>query len=199
LNAVLEETDTKTKDVIVMTTRLLKGPTVGQEKEEEIFSDQVQELFTQAVKLAEKHGKSIYLVVAASNETFFSIAQTAFKLDSETIVLRVSPKLTPLQQAKSLSAAWDKLPNTSKKDVLVRVWRDGKYILDWHALPPLPDIPRETLRGINYLYRELNPEGGEQISRSQLLEMAVERLVKEYKSGQFTWKEKKKEDDNSNQ
>lgn len=183
LNAVLGETDTKMKDVVVMTVRLLKGTAMGETKEE-VFTDEVQELFTQAVKLAEKHGKSVHLVVAASNDTFFSVAQTAFKLDSEAIVLRVSPNFTALQQAKALSEAWDRLPNAAKKDVLVRIWRDGKYILDWNALPPLPDISRDTLRGINYLYRELNPEEGEEkISRSQIIEMAVDKMVGEYKSG----------------
>lgn len=187
LDAILKETDTKKQDVVVMTTHLLKAPTIGQ-AEDPIFANQEQDLFTRAVKLAEKYGKSVRLVVTASNDTFFSIAQTAFKLASEAIVLRVSAKLSPLQQAKALSEAWDKLPNASKKDVLVRIWRDGKYILDWNALPPLPDISRETLRGINYLYRELNPEeGAEQVSRSQIIEMAMERLVKEYQSGQFTW------------
>lgn len=191
LNAVLEATDTKTKDVIVMTTRLLKGPTVGQQ-EETIFTDQEQDLFTRAVKLAEKHGKTIRLVVAASNDTFFSIAQTAFKLDAEVVILRVSAKFTPHQQAKALSEAWDKLPNPSKKDILVRIWRDGKYILDWQALPPLPDIPRETLRSINYLYRELNSEEGKpETTRSQIIELAVERLLDEYKAGQLILEKKK--------
>ena len=183
LNAVLEQTDTKKQDVVVMTTRLLKGPTVGQ-GEEEIFSDLEQDLFTRAVKLAEKHGKSVRLVVAASNDTFFSIAQTALKLDCESIVLRVSAKLTPTQQTRAVSEAWDKLPNPNKKDVLIKIWRDGQYILLWHALPPLPDIPRETLRTINYLYRELNPDGVEKVSRAQIIEMAVEKLLKEHQSGQ---------------
>lgn len=187
LNAVLGETDTKRKDVIVMTTHLLQGLKKMGSGEEEIFTDQEQELFTNAVKLAEKHGKTISLVVAASNDTFYSIAQIAFKLDCEAIVLRVSAKKTPIQQAKAVSEAWDRLPNASKKDVLVRVWRDGQYILDWHALPPLPDIPRETLRAINFLYRELNPEEVEKISRSQVIELAVDKLLKEYQAGQFTW------------
>lgn len=186
LNGVLKETDTKTKDVVVMTTRLLQG-LVMREGTEEMLTDQEQELFTEAVKLAEKHGKIIRLVVAASNDTFYSIAQTAFKLDCEAIVLRVSAKKTPIQQAKAVSEAWDRLPNASKKDVLVRIWRDGQYILDWHALPPLPDIPRETLRAINFLYRELNPEEVEKISRSQVIELAVDKLLKEYQAGQFTW------------
>ena len=186
LDAILKETDTKKQDVVVMTTHLLKAPTIGQ-AEDPIFAHQEQELFTHAVKLAEKHGKSVRLVVTSSNDTFFSIAQTAFRLDSESIVLRVSPKLSPLQQAKGLSEAWDKIPNAGKKDILIRIWRDGKTILDWNALPPLPDIPRETLRGINYLYRELNPEGTEQIARSRIIEIAIDRLVQEYKAGQFTW------------
>ncbi len=193
LNAILEQTDTRKQDVIVMTTRLLKGPTAGQ-GEEIIFTDQEQDLFTHAVKIAEKYGKSVHLVVAASNDTFFSIAQTAFKLDVDSIVLRVSQRMTPLQQAKSVSEAWDKLPNTSKKDVVVKIWRDGKIILLWHALPPLPDIPRETLRDINYLYRELNPEGDENIARPEIIELAVKRLLQDYQSGQFTWRKEKKEE-----
>ncbi|MDO8493942.1 MAG: APC family permease, partial [Deltaproteobacteria bacterium] len=192
LNAILKETDMKKQDVVVMTTRLLKGPTVGS-GEEEIFSDQEQDIFTKAVQLAEKHGKSVRLVVAASNDTFYSIAQTAFKLDCESVILRVSAKLTPMQQARIFSEAWDKLPNPSKKDVLIKIWRDGQYVLAWHALPPLPDIPRETLRTINYLYRELNPEGDEKLSRPAIIEMAVERLLNEYQSGQFTWEKEKKD------
>lgn len=190
LNAVLRETDTRKKDVIVMTTHfLLKGSRVGQ-GEEAIFTDQEQSLFTDAVKLAEKHGKTIRLVVAGSNDTFYSIAQTAFKLDCESIVLRVSHKMSPIQQAKSLSEAWDKLPNALKKDILIKIWRDGQFILKWNALPPLPDIQRETLRGINFLYRELNSdEKGEKISRPRIIDLAVQRLLHEYQSGQFVWKE----------
>lgn len=189
LHAVLEGTDTKSKDVVVLTVRLLKGPTIGQQ-EEEIFTDQQQDLFTRAVKLAEKHGKHIRLVVAASNDTFFSIAQTAFKLDCESIVLRVSQKMKPIQQAKAVSEAWDKIPNASKKDILIKIWCDGNFVLKWNALPPLPDIQRETLRGINFLYRELNPdEGEEKISRSHIIDLAVQRFLHEYQSGQFVWKD----------
>lgn len=188
LNYILEQTDTKTQDVIVMTVRLLQRPMMMGEERETIFTDQEQDLFTRAVKLAEKHGKSVRLVVAASNDTFYSIAQTAYRLDCESIVLRVSAKMTPTQQAKAVSEAWDKLPSATKKDVLVKIWRDGQYILLWHALPPLPDIPRETMRNINYLYRELNPEGSEVISRSQIIEIAVDKFMKEYQSGNFTLK-----------
>lgn len=190
LNAVLAETDTRKKDVIVMTTHLLLPEARMGHGEEEIFTDQEQELFTRAVKLAEKHGKTISLVVAGSNDTFYSIAQTAFKLDCESIIMRVSPKMKPIQQAKALSEGWDKLPNALKKDILIKIWRDGKYILKWNALPPLPDIQRETLRGINFLYRELNSdEGDEKISRSRIIDLAVQRLLHEYQSGQFVWKE----------
>ena len=188
LNYVLEHTETRTQDIVVMTTRLLKGPTMVGAGDEAIFTDQEQDLFTRAVKLAEKHGKSVRLVVATSNDTFYSIAETACRLDCESIVLRVSAKLTPVQQAKLISEAWDKLPNTNKKDVLVKIWRDGQYILLWHALPPLPDILRETIRNINYLYTETNPEGSENMSRSQIIEIAVDKLIKEYQSGNFTLK-----------
>ena len=99
--------------------------------------------------------------------------------------------MTAIEQSKAVSAAWDQLPNALKKDVLVKIWRDGKYILMWHALPPLPEIPRETLRAINFLHRELNPEDAEKISRSEIIEMAVNKLLIEYEAGQFTWPKEK--------
>ena len=39
LNAILEQTDTKEKDVVVMTTHLLKGIPLGEEKETSLLTE----------------------------------------------------------------------------------------------------------------------------------------------------------------
>ena len=87
---------------------------------DQMFGSVEQRLFTQALSLAEKHGKTIHLAVVASNEIWDGILRAAANLQSSTIVLGTSAKYTLPEQARQIGLAWERLCRTRG---LVSIWR----------------------------------------------------------------------------
>ncbi|HXG66844.1 MAG TPA: APC family permease, partial [Blastocatellia bacterium] len=139
LEHVLKTTDTEEQDIVVMTTRLVAGPDAGERDlyEEGIFTDYEQRLFTRVVALAEKHGKSVDLVVVPATNIFDAVAQTALRLDSAEIVAGLSSKLTAQEQARELGRAWENLREHPRRQVRFKIIKpDGSehvVLLGAHA------------------------------------------------------------------
>ena len=106
----LEITHTGKKDLVVMTVHLHHGPDMGYRdlREEDVFTDYEQLLFSRVVALAEKAGKHVHLLVVPSSDIFQAIVQTAARLDSCEIIAGRSSVMAPEQQAKLMGQAWEK-------------------------------------------------------------------------------------------
>src|SRR5262249_60859710 len=90
LRWVLEHTDTKETDVVVLAARLTgAGSGEFDLSTEQIFSDHEQELFTKAVSIAESFGKHISLLVVPARDVFSAIVQTALTLESAEVVAEI--------------------------------------------------------------------------------------------------------------
>ena len=70
LGAVLDRVDARKQDVVVLHLRFLTRAASGESglSAEQLFSSEEQDLFTRALGLAEKKGKTIHLAVAAATE-----------------------------------------------------------------------------------------------------------------------------------
>jgi len=70
LAAVLDRINPRQQDVVVLHLRVLSraGSGGNELSQEDLFSTNQQELFTRALSLAEKRGKSIHLAVAPATE-----------------------------------------------------------------------------------------------------------------------------------
>jgi hypothetical protein len=77
---------------------------------DQMFGGIEQQLFTQTLALAEKHGKPVRLAVIAANDTWDGILRAAVNLQSSTIVLGRSAKWTVAEQARQIGLAWEALP-----------------------------------------------------------------------------------------
>ena len=139
LRDVLSETDTTTRDVVVMTARVYhREPSFsGSSRMEssEIFEQYERELFSAVVSTAEKLGKHLSLLVAPTNDVFESIVSAAQKLKSGRVVCGLSNKLTPEEQGKLTGDAWERLPDPKPRMQLEVVAPDGRkwlYVLGPH-------------------------------------------------------------------
>src|SRR4029078_511635 len=96
LDRVVRDTDTAQRDVVVLTIRLLTGPDAGVKdiEREELFTDYEQVLFTRVVAIAERHGRSVKLLVVPATNVFDAVAQTAILLRSREIVVGESAKMS---------------------------------------------------------------------------------------------------------
>ena len=75
---------------------------------DQIFSDQVAELFSKIVSLAEKAGKHVELLVVPERDYNRATVDVAQQLQS---MMGLSAKMTPSEQAKAFGDAWELLRN----------------------------------------------------------------------------------------
>ncbi len=94
LGNVLDRVKPGRRDVVVLHVRLLRRAASGENEldADQLFGSIEQHLFSQALSMSEKRGKSIRLAVVASNEIWDGILRAATSLESSTIVLGHSPK-----------------------------------------------------------------------------------------------------------
>jgi len=158
LKEVLAETDTTTRDVVVMTARLiLREPSFSGSSRmdtSEVFEQYERELFTAVVNSAEKLGKHVSLLVAPTNDIFESIVAMAQRLHSTRVVCGLSNKLTAEEQGKLTGDAWERLPDPKPRLNLEVVAPDGRkweFILGPHS----PRLRAQDLKLLHEMWLHL--------------------------------------------
>lgn len=184
LKKALQDVDTETQDVVVMTVRIIKGPGAGDEQmyEDELFTDYEQLLFTRAVAVAEKLGKKIKLLVVPATDAFQATVQTAIQLNCSTLVAGVSTKMTADQQARRIGSVWEGIHGEEKRKlrVLKLIYPDGNevsYELGAHR----PNVTPEDVELTHRLWLDLAQEN-EKLHHNQVVSIALKRLARDIQS-----------------
>jgi amino acid transporter len=111
LKKVLEKTDLRRHDIVVMTVRpILAGAGEYELSEGQIFADYEQALFTSVVTIAEKEGKTVDLLVVPAIDPFDGMVQTAIRLQASRLVTGVSERMDSAELARRIGLAWENLP-----------------------------------------------------------------------------------------
>ena len=111
LKKVLEKTNLRRHDIVVMTVRpVLAGAAEYDLAEAQLFAEYEKELFTHVVALAEKEGKSVDLLAVPAVNPFDAIVQTAARLQASRLVTGVSARMTSEELAIRIGRAWERLP-----------------------------------------------------------------------------------------
>jgi hypothetical protein len=187
LRLILERTDTKKQDVVVMTARLshrqheFGGNVIMQA--EDVFDDYERDLFTRVVAIAEKAGKRVSLLVVPTNNVFDSIVATAQELQSSRIIAGLSNKLAADEQAKMTGDAWERLPEPRPRITVEVMFPDGTskvYPLGPHA----PRLRPEDNELLHQLWKELtaDPEYTT-LHHYDVVSLALKELQRELDSG----------------
>jgi hypothetical protein len=150
LGAVLDRVDTHQHDVVVMHMRFIQRAGGGEYElePEQLFSLEEQRLFTRALELAEKKGKTIHLAVAAATEKWDAILRAAQDLQSSTVVLGASPNTPVIEEARIAGLAWERLPDPKPQLALEVYFPTGKE----HIFYLGPHAPRLTPVEIDLLH-----------------------------------------------
>jgi hypothetical protein len=108
---VLEKTNLRRHDIVVMTVRPVStGAAEYELSEEQIFSDYEKELFSRVVEMAEKQGKPVELLVVPGVNVFDAMVQTAANLKASRLVTGVSPKMDSEELAHQIGLSWEHMP-----------------------------------------------------------------------------------------
>ncbi len=96
LAATLDRVKVERRDIVVLHVRLLRRSGSGESELEasQLFGSVEQYLFTKALSLAEKRGKTIRLAVVSATDLWDGILRAGVNLHSSTLVLGGSTKVT---------------------------------------------------------------------------------------------------------
>src|SRR3989441_6562774 len=113
LAEVLKRANPERQDVVVLHIRVLRRGGAGEHDlaPEQLFTFKEQELFTRALNLAEKNGKTVHLAVFAATDVWDGILRAAQALQSSMVVLGLSPRVPADEEARLAGLAWERLPS----------------------------------------------------------------------------------------
>ena len=185
LAAVVARVNPHQQDVVVLHLRVLgRAGSGGNElTQEDLFSVNEQELFTRALSLAEKMGKSIHLAVAPATEKWDGILRAAQNLHSSTIALGMSSWRAVPDEARMAGLAWESLPEPRPQltlEIYSPTGQEHVFYLGPHA-PRLTDKEIDLLHGI---WLELSNEvAPEELHHHDVVHIALEELSKDIHDG----------------
>lgn len=185
LRRILEKTNLRRHDIVVMTVRPVTGTGAGEYDlaEEQIFSDYEKELFSRVVALAEKEGKPVDLLVVPSNDPFFALVQTAHNLQASRLVTGVSRTMASEELARRIGLAWEKLPEPRHPFSLEIISQDrpSTYV---NLGPHPPRLWPEDVDRLHEIWLKLaqNEAFGAKLHHRDVVGAALRRLERDLES-----------------
>jgi len=185
LQAVLDRVRPERRDVVVLHVRLLRRTTSGSSEleAEQLFGSVEQFLFTKALALAEKRGKTVRLAVVSASDMWGGILNAAEKLESNTIALGRSAKLTLAEQAREIGLAWEQLPDPRPQFNLEIFTPGGQreyFLLGPHA----PNLTSNEVRLIHRLWLRFSDLiAPDELHHHDVVHFALDEVLHELNDG----------------
>jgi hypothetical protein len=185
LQAVLDRVSPERRDIVALHVRLLRrsGSGSSELEAEQLFGTVEQFLFTQALSIAEKRGKTIHLAVVSANEMWSGILNAAERLKSETIVLGRSGKVTVGEQAREIGLAWEELLDPRPQFNLEIFAPGGQrefFLLGPHA----PNLTSNEVRLIHNLWLRFSDMiAPEELHHHDVVHFAMDEVLNELNEG----------------
>jgi amino acid transporter len=185
LAATLDRVDARKQDVVALHLRFL-GRAGGGEYEldpEQLFSTEEQTLFTRALGLAEKRGKTIHLAVAGATEKWEAILKSAQSLESSVVVLCASTNRLVTEEARIAGLAWERLPNPRPQLTLVIYFPNGGEQV-FYLGPHAPHLTAKEIDLLHGLWLELSGDvAPEELHHHDVAHFAMEELHRQLNNG----------------
>ncbi|MEO8027372.1 MAG: APC family permease, partial [Bryobacteraceae bacterium] len=181
LKRVLEKTNLRRHDIVVMTVRPIStGAAEYDLSEAQIFSDYEKELFSHVVEVAEKQGKPVELLVVPAVNPFDAMVQTANRLKASRLVTGVSARMPSEELARSIGQAWERQPEPRHAFSLevISPERPSMYV---NLGPHPPRLWPEDVDRLHELWLKLSEsEGvGSKLHHRDVLGVALRRLERD--------------------
>jgi hypothetical protein len=178
LKKVLEKTNTRRHDIVVMTVRQVStGSGEYDLHQDQLFTDYEQELFSHVVTAAEKQGKHVDLLVVPAVDPFDAMVQTASNLKASRLVTGVSGTMPSEELARRIGLAWEKLPEPRHPFSLEVISPDRPSIYV-NLGPHPPRLWPEDLDRLHGLWLDLSEKAGfgSKLHHRDVVGVALRRL-----------------------
>jgi amino acid transporter len=177
LQKVLEKTNLRRHDIVVMTVRRVAGAGEYDLRADQIFADYERTLFSRVVGMAEKEGKPVELLVVPGVDPFDAMVQTAAKLQASRLVTGVSAQMDSEELARRIGLAWERLPEP-RHPFSLEVISPGRPSIYVNLGPHPPRLWPEDVDRLHDLWLALSErEGlGSKLHHRDVLGLALRRL-----------------------
>jgi amino acid transporter len=185
LKAVLDRVDTRKQDVVVLHLRFVQRTGAGEYElePEQLFSLEEQKLFTRALEIAEKKGKSVHFAVAAATDRWDAILRAAQSLRAASVVLGASPTSPVNEEARLAGLAWESLPDPKPQLTLSIYFPSGQEHV-FYLGPHSPHLTPKEIDLLHGLWLELSGElAPEELHHHDIVHFSLEHLVEELREG----------------
>jgi len=179
VQTVLEKTNLRRHDIVVMTVRPVStGAGEYELSEKQLFSDYEKELLSRVVTIAEKLGKTVDLLVVPGVDPFDAMVQTAQKLKASRLVTGVSPRMDSEELARRIGLAWEKLPEP-RHPFSLEIISEGRASIYVNLGPHPPRLWPEDLDRAHDLWLKLSENFGSRLHHRDVIGVALRRLEKD--------------------
>src|SRR5436305_2585610 len=179
LQNVLEKTNLRRHDIVVMTVRPVStGAGEYELSEQQLFSDYEKELLTRVVSMAEKEGKHVDLLVVPGVDPFDAMVQTAAKLQASRLVTGVSAQMDSEELARRIGLAWERLPEP-RHPFSLEIITPGRPSVYVNLGPHPPRLWPEDLDRAHELWLSLTENFGSRLHHRDVIGVALRRLQKD--------------------
>lgn len=180
LKRVLDRIDTRKLDIVALTVKRVSSYESGGGAElepDQVFTDRVAFLFSKVVSLAEKAGKHVELLVVPGRDYNRAIVEVAQRLKSTLVVMGLSAKMRPAQQAKAFGDAWERL-SAPRPQLSLEILDEstGKQMF-FNLGPHPPRLWPEDMELLHDLWLKLSGKGiGYKLHHRDVVRVALRRL-----------------------
>ena len=184
LERTLEKTQLRRHDVVVMTVQQVSaGAGEYGLREDQLFSDYEQHLFSQVVNIAEKQGKHVELLVVPAVDSFDAMVQTAARLEASKLVVGVSARMASEELARRIGQAWERMPEPRHAFSLEIASPDraAAYV---NLGPHPPRLWPEDVARLHRIWLRLSEDGriGAKLHHRDVMSVALRRLEEDLQS-----------------
>ncbi len=181
LRKVLEKTNLRRHDIVVMTVRNVANSAGEYElSESQLFTAYEKELFSHVVSLAEKEGKHVELLTVPAVDPFVAMVQTAANLQASRLVTGVSARMPSEELAHHIGRAWEKMPEPRHAFSLEVIDPDRPSIYV-NLGPHPPRLWPEDLDRLHELWLKLTGDArlGSKLHHRDVVGVALRRLERD--------------------
>jgi amino acid transporter len=185
LQRVLEKTNVRRHDIVVMTVRTIStGAGEYELADSQLFSNYEKELFSHVVTVAEKEGKTVELLVVPAVDPFDALVQTATRLKASRLVTGVSARMTSDELAHRIGRAWERQPEPRHAFSLEIISPDRPSVFV-NLGPHPPRLWPEDVDRLHDLWLRLSGDDrlGSKLHHRDVVGIALRRLEKDLESG----------------
>ena len=182
LKSVLEKTNLRRHDIVVMTVRpVSSGAGEYELSDKQLFSDYEKEVLSSVVSVAEKEGKTVDLLVVPGVDPFDAMVQTASRLAASRLVTGVSARMDSEELARRIGLAWEKLPEP-RHPFSLEIISPGRKSVYVNLGPHPPRLWPEDLDRAHELWLRLSENFGSRLHHRDVVGVALRRLQKDLES-----------------